>query len=39
MTLDLKSDPEPLHTLGEIRDGIIALEKEPERLLDENLRS
>ena len=39
MTLDLKSYPEPLHTLGEIRDDIIALEKETEGLLDENLRA
>ena len=31
--------PEPLRTLGEIRDGIIALEKKPEGSSDENLRS
>ncbi len=39
ITVDLEFYPGPLHTLGEIRDDIIALEKEPEGLLDEILRA
>ena len=39
ITVDLEFYPEPLHTLGEIRDDVIALEKEPEGLLDEILRA
>ncbi len=39
MTLDLKSDPEPLHTLEEIRADISAMERVSEQLLHEILRA
>ena len=39
MTLDLKSDPEPLLTLEEIRADISAMERVSEQLLHEILRA